>query len=112
MLSLDVGGCSPFSAALVLYKACGGLLTNRRLFLNLVFCPNAKLQDVLKFLGQVVPPVVIAQCVSRQIVLFNMSATAAVGPYVISLPLCINLAPADVAPTVCLSEYSFALVRG
>jgi len=61
-LSLGVSAFSPFSSALVLYKTCGDLLTDRRLFLDLVFCPNTELQYVLELLGQVVPPVVVAQC--------------------------------------------------
>ena len=57
------------------------------------------------------PSVVIAQSVGSQIVVFGMLPTTAVSAHVVGLPFFIDLSTADMAPSVCLGEYSLPLVR-
>jgi hypothetical protein len=96
----------------MLYKARGDLLTDYRFFFDLILRPNAELHDVLKLLGQVVPPIVVAQGMSSQIIFFCVLAAPTVGTHMISLPLGTDLSATNVTPSVGLSEYPLALRRG
>jgi len=101
---------SPLSAAFLLHKTCGNFLADSCLLFDLVFRPNTELQNVLKFFGKVMPAVVVAQFMGRQIVLFRMFATPAISLDMISVPPRSNFTPADVTPAISLSKYSRTLI--
>jgi len=84
------------STAFVRHEALSDHAAEPFVGLNLGACPHSEFQDVLELVCQVVPAVVVAQGVRRKIVVFRVSAAAAVGKYVIRLPCADDRASTDV----------------
>lgn len=72
--------------------------------------PYAELEDFLKLVGRVVPTVVVAYRMSRQVVVGDMSATAAVCQDVVSLPPLGDNATANVAAAIGLGQDQLPLL--
>ena len=82
--------------------------TERRFVLDLGTHPHAEFQNGLEFIVRVVPPVVVAECVRRQLVV-GRAPPALCEKGMICLPFSVNGAAADVAMSHSLSEHFFAL---
>lgn len=83
----------------------------RRLVHDLPAHPHAEFQDGLEFIGRVVPPVVVAECVRWQVIVGGVSTASAMRKDMVCLPHSVNAATADVATSRSLSEHFFALGR-
>jgi len=102
MLVLDTGASdfAPASANaphLVRRESLLDVRTEGRPLFDLRAHPHAELQDQLKLLGKIVPPIVIACPVSREVIVSHMLTARTVRQYVISGPGSSNVAAANVA---------------
>jgi hypothetical protein len=77
--------------------------------LDLETYPYAQLQNLLELLGSVIPPVVVAGRVRRQVVLGGMTTAATVRYDVVSLPQLGEFSAADVAAPSRLGQDHLAL---
>lgn len=77
---------------------------NLRLVQDLCLYPHAQSQNELEFVRREIPAIVIAQVVSREIVIRRVRATCTMRKHVISMPSSGDFTAADVAPAVCLPE--------
>ena len=85
--------------------------SQRTLLLNLRFGPDAELQNPLEFFRRVVPPVVVAKAVSREMVLDTRATSPRVRKHVVSSPAFITSdAPAaDMTPPTRALEHLSAV---
>ena len=74
------------AAALVRNERSGDRFPNVRATLGLSAYPDTELQNDLKLIRKIVPAIVVAECVSRQVVLDCLATATAVGKHMISLP--------------------------
>ena len=88
-------------------------MTDGRIILNLSPEPYAKPENLLKLAIKIVPPVVVAGGVCREVVVHRVHPSSAVGQYMVRMPLRVrNLSATHMTTTCCLRENDLALIRG
>jgi hypothetical protein len=80
------------------------LSTDASFLLDLSLGPNAQLHDDLKLLRSVIPSVVVASPVGREVVVLRMYAARAVRSYVISVPAAYDFTATYVTVAIRLSQ--------
>ena len=97
---------------LVVSELAQQLITEDRVTFHVIASPDADLQHPLELLGRVVPPVVIAKAMRREVVVSGVRSPGAVRQHVVSLPrLAVDAAAADVTTASGFRVDDVALVR-
>jgi hypothetical protein len=74
--------------------------------------PDTELENPLKLLRFVEPPIAVADGMSRKIIIYWMLATERMGEYMIGFPLSFYETSADVTSAACLGKDLFSFEVG
>lgn len=91
------------------HKPRGYLSTNIGASFHLRTDPHTQLEDFLKLCTSVVPSIVVARSMRREIVVNCVGAAGAMRQHMISVPFFLNLRAADVATATSLAEDNIPL---